>query len=274
MKYTVSVFTNIKDKYIKRNLYNLNKYLLKQDEKVSYAYKNLITNDIFSFNLDVCFYAASSIKILVCLYLYEQAEKDPNILDNKITLTSEDFKQGSGVLKNNKEKLEYTIRELIYYSLKDSDNTAYIKLMNYVKQDELKEYGLSLGATHTLEGKDLFGIINASDMICYLTRLYEYLNRNTKLSNELKAFMSNPSYKIIDLKNVDNNLFVRKYGSYGIAFHEVGLVYDKRPYILIILTQKNELRKSIKERYINKVAKKINKINKLINWQLISLMIN
>lgn len=264
MQQNISAIKNIKDKYIAKKIFNLNKYLLKQNEKVAYAYKNLKTNDTFSFNLDICFYAASSIKFLVCLYLYEEAEKDPKLLNKKIKLVKEDFKTGSGVLKDNPEKLEYTIRELIYYSLKDSDNTAYIKLMNYVTAEKLKDYGLSLGALHTLEGKDLFGIINASDMICYLTRLYEYLNSNTKLSNELKSFMSDPSYKIIKAKNIDNNLFVRKYGGYEIAFHEVGIVYDNNPYILIILTQKFGLKEKIKVGYINKVARKIHKINKIL----------
>jgi len=97
--------------------------------------------------------------------------------------------------------------------------------------------------------------------------LYDYLNTNTKLSNELKDFMLAPSYQIIKAKNVDNNLFVRKYGSFGIAFHEVGIVYDEQAYILIILTQKNELTDNKKVKYVNKVAKKINKIHKLIKYK-------
>ena len=75
--------------------------------------------------------------------------------------------------------------------------------------------------------------------------------------------MINPTYKIVSDKNIDNKIFARKYGSFGIAFHEVGIVYAENPYILVILTQKNEL--SNKTKYVNKVAKKINKIHKLIN---------
>ena len=264
MKYTVSVYNRIKNKYIKRKICNLNKFLLKQNEKVSYTYKNLITNDIISFNYEICFYSASSIKFLVCLYIYIKAEKKPNILEEKLTFADEDFKQGSGTLKKNKNIKECTIRDLIYYVLKESDNSAYIKLVNYVTKEKLIEYGKSLGAFHTLEGKDLFGITNSSDMTIYLEALYKYLNTNTKLSNELKKVMQDPSYKIINQNSIDNNLFVRKYGSFGIAFHEVGIVYDKTPYILIILTQKNELKDSKKVKYINKVAYKINKIHKLI----------
>jgi len=267
MKYNVSALNNIRFTYLKKKIYNSNKYLLKQNEKVAYAYKNLETDDMFSFNLDVCFYSASAIKFLVCLYIYEKAEENPELLNEKIKLAEEDFKGGSGVLKGRKNITEYTVKELVYYSLKESDNTAYIKLVNLVTPERLKEYGLSLGANHTLDGKDLFGITNSYDMVRYLTHLYDYLNTNTKLSNELKDFMLAPSYQIIKAKNVDNNLFVRKYGSFGIAFHEVGIVYDEQAYILIILTQKNELTDNKKVKYVNKVAKKINKIHKLIKYK-------
>ena len=261
MKYNVSAIQNIKNKHIKKEIYKLNKFLLKQNEKVSYAYKDTY-NNTFSFNNDICFYSASAIKFLACLYIYENAEKDKNILEKKLKFKDEDFKGGSGILKNQKNKKEYTIKELIYYTLKESDNTAYIKLVNYIGKDNLKEYGLSLGAKHTLEGKDLFGITNSNDMVIYLTHLHEYLNKNTKLSNELKECMLDPSYQIIKPQTFKNNLFVRKYGSFGIAFHEVGIVYTKNPFVVVILTQKNELSDKEKIKYINKVAKKIYKINK------------
>ena len=256
-----SIINTVIKRYLKKEIYNLNKYLINQKEKVSYAYINLITNDYLSFNNDVCFYCASSIKFLVCMYLYEKAEKDYYLLDEKIEMLKEDIKRGSGVIKNNPKK-EYTIRELVYYSLKESDNTAYIKLVNFVTPEVLKEYGLSLGAKHTLEGKDLFGITNSYDMTKYLIHLYDYLNKNTPNSKELKEYMINPSYTIIN----SNDTFVRKYGSFEIDYHEVGIMYNSYPYILIVLTEKGMLSENRKNFFINKVATKINRIHeKLIS---------
>ena len=42
------------------------------------------------------------------------------------------------------------------------------------------------------------------------------------------------------------------------------IVYDNNPYLLIILTQKNELNERKKVKYVNKVAKKIHRIHRLI----------
>lgn len=44
-----------------------------------------------------------------------------------------------------------------------------------------------------------------------------------------------------------------------ILYHEGGIVYDKNPYFLIILTQKGKNKKSTK--FMNQAAKKINKIH-------------
>lgn len=253
---------DISNTKIQKQIKKLNNYFLKQKEKVAYAYKNLKTNDIISFNIDTCFYSASTIKLLVCLYLYEQAIYDKNILKHKINVTEKDYKQGSGVIKYKLDKYAYSIKELIYYTLKYSDNTAYIKLMEYVTPKAIKEYGTSLKAEHTLEGKDLFGITNASDMICYLERLYQFISSDTEDANDIKNIMLDPEYQIIQSKNIDYLPFIRKYGSFNIAYHEVGIVLDESPYILIILTQKNKL--NSKKRFFNIAAKKINKINKLI----------
>ena len=49
-----SIINTVRKRYLKKEIYNLNKYLINQKEKVSYAYINLITNDYLSFNNDVC----------------------------------------------------------------------------------------------------------------------------------------------------------------------------------------------------------------------------
>ena len=46
MKFDVSNMNNIKNKIIKKKIYYLNKFLLKQNEKVAYGYKNLKTGDM------------------------------------------------------------------------------------------------------------------------------------------------------------------------------------------------------------------------------------
>ena len=60
---------------LKREFVDLNLLYLRQNEKVAYCYKDIDTGTILSYNSDVLFYAASSIKILVCVMLLEMVEK-------------------------------------------------------------------------------------------------------------------------------------------------------------------------------------------------------
>lgn len=252
------------NKMLTNKVKKLNNLFIKETNKgnkVSYYYED--KNNIISYNKDICFYAASSIKILVCLILFEKAEKNEVNLNDKILITNDDLKQGTGVIKNQNQDSYYSILELIKLTLVESDNTSYLKLVSIVGKENIKSYGLSLGAIHTMEGKDSFGIISCSDMIIYWKKIIEYINSSNKYSSLFKEYLSNPIYKIIKNNSISNNTFLRKYGSFDIAYHEAGYIDSNNPYFLIILTQLNQ--KKYKNKFINKTARKIQNINKHIN---------
>lgn len=262
MKKTVEVKSKIKYKIIQRKLYSLNKMFLKSQDKVAYYYEDMTHDTVFSFNENICFYSASAIKILVCLYLYVQASQKKIDLNEKLIIKEEDIKVGSGILKDLPVDQAYTLKKLIEYTLVESDNTAYIKLVNYVTKEKLIEFGKNMGAEHTLEGKDLFGITNCHDMKLYWSELYRFINED-ELGSELKNFLNKPSYKIINM--FDEN-FYRKYGSFDIAYHECGFVEEEAPFYIFIMTQKGKLKD--RDKFVNKTAKKIYEIHKLLQKAL------
>ena len=170
-------------------------------------------------------------------------------------ISKEDLITGSGVLKNNLTFKSYTIEELIKYTLVESDNTAYIKLLKYVGKEKIIKYGKSLGAIHTFEGKDSYGITNCNDMMVYWKELIKYI-KSSKNRNKIKDYLLNPT-----VKYVKNDKYIRKYGEYDIAYHETGYVDNEKPYYLMILTQINK--ENYKEKFINKVANIIDEINNI-----------
>lgn len=262
MEYSVSIHGKI-DNIELRNIVNeLNTMYLNSLEKVAYYYEDISTGTVFSFNKDILFYAASSIKILVCVIALEMVDRKDLDIDSKILITMNDIKRGTGVIKNQSKDTYYSLKELIKLCLIESDNTAYIKLVNLIGKDKIILYGNKLGAKHTMEGKDLFGIINCSDMLIYWKKIRKYIE-NGNYGKELYNWLSNTSTKIIDSKNIGENNFVRKYGSFGIAYHECGYVCDDNPFYLIILTEKNNI--NDKKKFINYSAKLIYKLHKLIN---------
>lgn len=259
---------NIKDNKLKLKIKLLtDKYIEEcfKGKKVAFYYEDIKSSTVISFNQEKCFYAASSIKILVCLLLFEKALNKEIDLNKKILITKKDLKQGTGIIKFQNQDKKYSILKLIKLCIVESDNTAYLKLINLIGKENLAEYGHSLGAKHTMKGKetDSFGIINCEDMIIYWKKIIEFINDNNEYSYILEEFLTSTTTKLINEKIFEPNKFLRKYGSWDIAYHEAGYIKDDNPYYLIILTQLNK--EKYKENFINYTAKKIKEIHKHIN---------
>lgn len=250
---------DIKDKLQELNLHFMNESY--KGNKVAYYYENLISGNTYSYNENITFYAASTMKILVCLYLLENS--DYYDLDSILLVSDDDKKQGSGILKDVTGEQEYTLLELIKPCLIYSDNTAYVKLMEYVGKDIIRKYGEELGCRHVMEGKehDMFGLTTCYDLSIIWKRVKEYIDQDTYYSDLLRDLTRSTSVKLIDDESLHNDIFCRKYGSFGIAYHEAGIVLDGEPYILVIMTQLNE--KDYKDEFINTAAKLLSELHDL-----------
>ncbi len=260
MHYKVSVNYKLDNEVIREEIARLMSKYIESKEKVSFYYEELETGTVYSFNEEILFYAASSIKILVCTMLLEMASRKEIDLNEKILVTMEDLKQDTGIIKFQKEDTEYTILELIRLSIVESDNTAYIKLVEMVSKEKLMLFGKSLGAEHTMEGRDLFGLVNSKDMAIYWRHIYSFIKEN-EYGEMFRDYLVHPSFKIIDDDSLCGDIFVRKYGSWDIAYHEAGIVETDNPFILVILTQKNKC--NDKEEFVNDTAKRLYRINKM-----------
>ena len=96
-----NVSETLKDKQeeLKKYYLELNTMYLKQKEKVAYYYEDINTGSTLSYNSDILFYAASSIKILVCVMLLEMAENKKISLEDTLLVTMNDLKQDTGIIK-------------------------------------------------------------------------------------------------------------------------------------------------------------------------------
>lgn len=254
IKYQTEIKMKNIPKNIRSKINHLNIKYVKSKEKVAYYYEDIESKTILSFNENMTFYAASTIKIVAILYLYENKIE----MNQKIEITPEELKGGSGILKEEELPKEYSLKTLAIYALKYSDNTAYLKLVEWIGKEKLETFGKKLGAKHVMEGKDNYGITSCADMRIFWELLYEY----SKMDKELCDALENPSYKIISPKSIQNQNFLRKYGSLDIAYHECGMVTSSHPYYLFIMTQKGKTKHS--KKFMNMTAKKITNIHNKI----------
>lgn len=177
------------------------KYIENNNYDISFGYYNLITGESYLYNEDKVYFAASLIKIVEALYLYEN-----DLVTDKI-------------------------KPYVKKTITVSNNDAHHYLQRVIGQDNLKKYGENLGAKHVLAGGSCCGKTTVNEQLIFLKKLYEI----TKVDNEeLKSWFINDY--VNNIKFSDDIKVMHKYGLYDNVYHNVGIVLDEEPYIVIILT--------------------------------------
>lgn len=92
----------------------------------------------------------------------------------------------------------------------------------------------NLNTTTIFSGNDAWGNINANDATIYMEELYNYYITKNKYSDELLNYFIK-AYNIITVPE-DNILIANKSSWSDNALHDVALIFDDNPYILVILT--------------------------------------
>lgn len=260
-EYEVCVDEQVSDvdyKLIENKLNELNEYLT-SNYSASIYYEEIDRGFKYNYNIDKSYYAASTIKTLDAIYLYDKAISGEINLDETVTYTSNYYRSWSDGMKNHKYGDKIPLRTLVKYAITVSDNTAHEMLVSYIGRGRLKEYGKSLGATLTLNGGDNFGYINITDASSYLRKLYTLFADKT-YGEELKSYFINSDLNYLSL--IENNVVAHKYGSYESVYHDISIVYAKRPYYLVILTNNGNKNH---EEMIKQIGIKINELHNLFH---------
>ena len=202
---------------------------------VSVMYEDLTLGFTYSYNTDVVYYAASTIKSLDALYIYTKAAAGELDLDETMKYTSK-YKWGSSkAMSKHSYGDEITLRDLVKYAITVSDNSAHQMLVAYIGRSNLKEFGKSLGAENTLVGGDNFGSISTNDALIYMKYLNEFINSNEELGAELQSYFLEADQNGLALDDLGIQA-AHKYGEYSYYYHDIGIVYDENPYVVAILT--------------------------------------
>ncbi len=207
--------------------------------------KDVKTGWVIENNSERLFPSASLVKIPVMVAMYDAQSKGRISLDETLSLQRNLKARGSGSLKFQRTGTKYTIRQLIYKMITESDNTATNMLTDFLGLDYFNSNFLKLGLTHTnfsrmimdLRKRD-HGIENYTtprDMSRLLEMMYE---RDITGSDEMIAILK--GQKINDRLAVsipDEWEIGHKTGLMNNGCHDVGIVFSPRgDYVICVLT--------------------------------------
>ena len=211
-----------------------------QNEQFSIYVKQLSTGKEAGINENQKLYAASVMKLPYLYYIQEKINKGDYQLDTKLKYVSEvnDFSgsykpEGSGSLPKTADNKEYTIRDLISKTAKESDNVAHNILGYYVtnKSDETfkKEMAKISGeewnvtdklASAKMAGQVMEAIYNQNAFV--LESLSQTSFDNQRIAKDISAKVA---HKIGDADEYK---------------HDTAIVYSESPFIISIFTKNSD----------------------------------
>lgn len=108
-------------------------------------------------------------------------------------------------------------------------------LVNRFGMNNIKNYWKDLGATSIFIDNTYFSMINAKDGSLYMKELYKFYLNNGELGKELMNSFLSVNFKLVVS---DKYSVAHKYGWSGSSLHDMAIVFDDNPYILVVLSLK------------------------------------
>lgn len=258
---------------VKNIINSINSLYNESGDYFSFLYKDIYTGFTVSYNENTPIFTASTIKAPAMIYLYEMASKGEFDLSEELTYTRGYYSEGSGVLKTKEFDTKYSIDTLIGYAIHDSDNAAYAMLMNRYGRENILKFWKDKGTKNIYTYNTIWGTTSASDASIYMQELYNFYLSNDEYGNKLMNYFKNAEWKMITNKDGEFNT-ANKGGWSGKTFHDVAIVFENNPYILIVMSNAgndyssytylfNESSKLVGELHSNYWKYKINKCNEI-----------
>lgn len=224
---------------LKEIIDSVNSLFNESDDYFSFLYKDIYTGFTVSYNEEAPIFTASSIKAPAMIYLYEMASDGKIDLSEELTYTSGYYSDGSGVLKTKDFDTKYDVETLISYAIIESDNAAYAMLMNRYGRSNILNFWKSKGTKSIFTYDSIWGVTSAKDASLYMQELYDFYLENDEYGDKLMSYFKNATWKILTNKDGEFNT-ANKGGWSSSAFHDVAIVFEENPYILVVMSNTGE----------------------------------
>ena len=225
----------------------------KANNEIGIVYKNFSTGYRFSEDDEQYFSAASTIKVVYAMKIYDRINAGELSKDADIAYDPKYLEEGGGEITNQEKKdsykLDYVIQNMIQYS----DNTATKMLIGNTATatDILVKYFATLGITLP-QAEAAKNRITPKMMEAVWTKLYNERDKYQDLIKYLEASSDNEWIK----QGIPGKKIASKYGGIDANMHDTAIVFGNQDYMLLIYT--NNLKNSANS--IIDISKEINKL--------------
>ena len=178
--------------------------------------------------------------------------------DKVFTYTAEARQDGSGVIKDAEDGSKYTYLELIEYMLKYSDNVALNELTKEYSLNDLWSLAASI-KTDAFQNK--LATMTPADGAKIMKAIYEYIDSEDVYSEFLYKSMTDSAHSVMIPYAVSGKNVAHKYGWDDGSYHDMAIVYDENPYVVVFMSDLDEGGKEVNE-YVRSIVKLIDSLHK------------
>jgi len=220
-------------------------------KEMSVYYRDLSDGPWFGINEKVKYNAASMMKVPLMISWLKRAEKNPAVLQRKLTFDENTCPcppQGIKPAETLKNGGSYTVEELLRYMICFSDNKAMWLLHNTMSDEEYIKVLDSMDVT--TDPREKHNLITVHGYSGFLRILFNASFLNEEMSEKALRLLSLQHFPYGIAAGVPKGTKIAsKFGEFAddkspeiIQLHEFGIVYHPNgPYILGILTRGNNL---------------------------------
>jgi beta-lactamase class A len=227
----------------------LNLYIEKEEANVSVYIVNLRDGASIGIRENQQFEPLSLNKLPLAIIILEKVEQGELSMDEKIKIREEFVDNSSGTLYE-RNLSELSIKELLYYMLADSDNTAADTLLSLTSSDEVTRLSTYLNYYPSLKkGEITFSTSPKSNYNIFMS-LYLSTILTAEHSEFIMSALANSTFNIHSLAGIPEDVVIaHKYGGYYFndeeRFHSCGIMYlNQSRFFYCVMTASVEPKKA------------------------------
>lgn len=199
-----------------------------------YVYE-LISGYSFGINEDVQFTAASTNKVPLLMMVYSELERGSISMDELLTYQYIDYEGGTGNLQFEAIGSSWTVRDLVYRMVKDSDNVAKNIFLRHFGIGNVQSFVDQLGVENVAI---LENLATPESMGSLLRGICENKVTSKPYSDEMLSLMIGTEFEDRIPRYLDGIPVAHKTGNWEGAVSDVGIVYlPGRPFIICIYSE-------------------------------------
>ena len=201
-------------------------------KKSSFYMVSLNDGMTVGYNVDSAYETASSIKAPYPFYVYKEIANGNIDRNHLITYKEKHENKGTGSVKNNDFGTQFTVEELVYHSLYESDNVAHIMLHDEFGVKGYNKMLKSLGTKQLyLSSSNPWGFTSPRSAAIVWQDIYNFSITNEE-GIEFLNILSNVMYNYYD-EVVPDIPSASKAGFAKKSVVVTGIIFDENPYIAI-----------------------------------------